>query len=46
VSSESTEETERIVIEDSVEGESFMVSTVRSERWEETRGQPVPSREV
>jgi len=42
VSSESTEEVERIVIEDSVEGESYMVRTVGTERWVEEREEPVP----
>jgi len=46
VSSESTEGTERIVIEDSIEGERFMVRTVGSEKWDETGGQPVPPGEV
>jgi len=46
VSSESTEETERIVIEDSVDGESFMVRTVMPERGDEEGEQPVPPGEV
>jgi len=42
VSSESTEETEKIVIEDSVEEESFVIRTVGPEREDEDKDQPEP----
>jgi len=42
VSSESTEEIERIVIEDNVEGESYMIRTVGQEKEDA----PVPHRNV
>jgi len=42
VSSDSTEEGERIVIDDSTEGESFMVRTMKQEEGEE----PAPLRDI
>jgi len=46
VSSESTKEVERIIIEYSVEGESYMVRTVGTERRVEEGEEPVPPRDV
>jgi len=46
VSSESTDETERIVIEDSVGKESFMIRTVGLEGGDEEGEQPVPPGKV
>jgi len=46
VSSKSTEEVERIVIEDSVEGESYMVRTLGTEICIEEGEEPLPPRDV
>jgi len=45
VSSESTEEIERIVIEDSADGKSYMVRTVGPEIWVNEGEEPVPLRD-
>jgi len=46
VSNDSTEEIERIVIEDSVEGESYMIRAVGKEVWTGEGDEPVPLRNV
>jgi len=46
VSNDSAEEIESIVIEDRVEGESYMIRTVRQEVGTEEEDEPVPPRNV
>jgi len=46
VSSESTEEVKKIIIEDSVEEENYMVRAVGTESWVQEGEEPVPPRDV